>query len=261
MTEASSYAFVSIDEARAARGLRLVVPTGIPSPWSEAAKSIFDAKGLDYLLVKFVPRNEEMQAWTLTHNVPVVFYEDEPPRTGWAEIVALGERLGGVSLVPGDADQRATLFGLGHEILGERGISWNTRLLAIHAGLTTDGQRGFPSRLAAYLAAKYGYRPDEMDLVKSRLLAGLRFLAERLEANRRRGSRYFLGDELTALDICSAAVVGVLSLMPQEKCPMLPLVRHAFETIVPELADGMPQELVAHRDFVYERHLKLPVRI
>src|SRR4051794_12296224 len=98
--------FVELEEARAATGLRLVIAGGIPSPWSQAAMGLFDMKGIDYLAVRFRPVAEQVRSWTGSHNVPVAVYADEPPRTGWAEILALAERLAPQpSLIPQDDDE------------------------------------------------------------------------------------------------------------------------------------------------------------
>ena len=153
--------FVELEEARQASGLRVVIATNVPSPWSQAALGIFDMKGLDYLVVRFKRTDEEIKRWTGTRNAPAVLFDDEPPRTGWAEIVALGERLGGrVSLVPEDDERRVRMFGLSHEILGEGGLGWNVRLLLTHSSLTTDGRAGWPKPVAEYLAPRYGYAPE-----------------------------------------------------------------------------------------------------
>jgi hypothetical protein len=153
--------FVELEEARQASGLRLVIATNVPSPWSQAALGLFDMKGLDYLAVRYRRTDEEIRRWTGARNVPAVLFDDEPPRTGWAEIVTLGERLGGrMSLVPEDDDRRVRMFGLSHEILGEGGLGWNVRLLVTHASLTTDGRTGWPKPVAEYLAPRYGCAPS-----------------------------------------------------------------------------------------------------
>ena len=137
---------MDLEEARAASGLRVVIATNVPSPWSQAALGAFDVKGLDYLAVRLRRADDEIRRWTGARNAPVVLYDDEPPRTGWAEILALAERLGGrVSLVPADDGARVRMFGLSHEILGEGGLGWSVRLLLTHLGLETDGRRGWPS--------------------------------------------------------------------------------------------------------------------
>ena len=51
----------------------------------------------------FRPFAQPVREQTGANNAPVVLFDDEPPRTGWGEILALAERLGGrVSLVPDD---------------------------------------------------------------------------------------------------------------------------------------------------------------
>ncbi len=39
--------WLSVDEGKAADGLRLVLTSGVPGPWGEAAKAIFHVKGID----------------------------------------------------------------------------------------------------------------------------------------------------------------------------------------------------------------------
>ena len=122
--------FVDLEQARSAPGVRLVVVGATPSPWSEAAKGIFVAKGIDGMLVRFLPSDAAVKQWTGFPNAPVLFIDAEPPRANWSEIIEAAERLGGrTSLVPNDADERTRTFGLAHELLGEGGLVWNGRLL------------------------------------------------------------------------------------------------------------------------------------
>jgi len=250
--------FVTLDEARAARGLRLVVTAGVPSPWSETAKGCFDAKGIDYVAVRLTPRDADTHAWTHRHNAPVAMYDDEPPRSGWAEIVALAERLGDrPPLVPRAQDERVAMWGIAHEILGEGGLVWSLRIEAIHQGLTTGGARGFPERAARYLGARYGYDPSRVDIARDRIAATLPMLARRLAD----GRRYVVGSALTAADIALAAALGVLVPLPPADCAMLPEFRRTYETWTPEIADAVAPSLRAHRDFIYKQHLVLPVQV
>src|SRR5204862_4829445 len=136
--------FVDLATARAARGVRLVVSGAIPSPWSEAAKGIFHLKRIPVLAVRFRRADDELAAWTGARNVPVLLHDDDPPRTGWAEILALAERLEPhPPLAPRDDERRVRLFGLAHELAGEGGLGWSSRLLMIDGGLTSEGVRGF----------------------------------------------------------------------------------------------------------------------
>jgi glutathione S-transferase len=253
--------FVELEEARAARGLRLVVAGRFPSPWSQAAMGLFDLKELDYLAVRFRAGAEWLREWTGSHNVPVVIHDDELPRTGWAEILALAERLGGrLSLVPSDADQRVLLHGLSHEILGEGGLLWSGRLLMTHASLTTEGREGWPTAVAGYLAPKYGYAPERAAPARQRAIDVLALLGRVLEESHARGHDYYLGDAPSALDVYSAAGAGLLVPLPHDVCPMLAPVRHAFETLDGAVRAAVPASLIRHRDMMYERHLPLPVR-
>ena len=255
--------FVDIQEARAASGARLVVVGGVPSPWSEAAKGIFAVKGIDLLLVRASVPNDPVKQWTGSHNAPVLVVDSEPPRTHWSDILEAAERLGGkASLVPSDAAERVRMFGLAHEVLGESGLAWNGRLMAIHRGLTTEGREGFPVRVSRYLASKYGYLPDRMEAATARVVFLIAHLAELAEASRARGHHYLFGDTLTALDIYAATTVGMLAPLPETKCiGMAPAIRHAFETSAPELSSKLPAILREHRDWVYERYLGLPTEV
>ena len=253
--------FVELEEARQASGLRLVIATNVPSPWSQAALGLFDMKGLDYLAVRYRRTDEEIRRWTGARNVPAVLFDDEPPRTGWAEIVTLGERLGGrMSLVPEDDDRRVRMFGLSHEILGEGGLGWNVRLLVTHASLTTDGRTGWPKPVAEYLAPRYGYAPDRVPATRARAVGILRLLDTVLAESRSQGHAYFLGPSPTALDLHLAVTLGTIWPLPEEQCPMLPPIRHAFETLDQAVKEAVSPALLEHRARMFSRHLVLPVR-
>jgi len=150
-----SLRYVEMVDARDARGLRLVVGAGIPSPWSEAAKGLFHVQGIGGLAVRFRRGDVDLASWTKTHNAPAAFYDHEPPRTGWADILTLADRLGPRGkLVPEDPDARMLLFGMAHELAGEEGLGWSSRLVMIHGSITTEGGRSFPLPIARHLAPK-----------------------------------------------------------------------------------------------------------
>src|SRR5215216_4751948 len=103
--------YVSVDEAIARRGLRMVVVGNVPSPWGEAAKGILHIKRIDWVAVRLAYDSEALKEWCPQRNGPVAVYEDERPRSGWAEILLLAERIAqSPSLLPFDAAQRATAF-------------------------------------------------------------------------------------------------------------------------------------------------------
>ena len=177
------FEYVSVDEAIARRGWRMVVVGGVPSPWGEAAKGILHIKGIDWTAVRLVYDSEPLKAWAGQRSGPIALYDDERPRAGWAEILLLAERLAPTpALLPEDAAERALTFGLAHEICGEDGLGWARRLQLIHAGL--QGAGGFPPRVAAYLAKKYGHSPETGSAAGARVVALLEMLAARLKAQR-----------------------------------------------------------------------------
>jgi glutathione S-transferase len=253
--------FVSLEEARAAAGLKLVVAASLPSPWSEAAKGILHVKGIDAMLVRFSSTDTAVREWMGWHNVPVLLAPGEPLRTHWTEILETAERLGAAqgspSLVPTDAEDRVRLFGLAHELLGENGLVWSSRLLVIHRGLETEGKEGFPLRIARYLAPKYGYAADRVDAARARVRALFDRFARLLE-----GKTYALGGALTALDLYVATAIEPLAPMSEQLSPDThPIVRHAFATASPDLSKAVPPVLLSHRDRIYASHLELPVRL
>ncbi len=250
--------FVSLEEAQAARGVRLVVAAGVPSPWSEAAKGTFHVKDLAGVLVRFVATDDAVKQWTRWHNAPVLLVDDDPPRIHWTEILEAAERLGGSrSLLPKDDEQRARMFGLSHELLGENGLVWCVRLQAIHRGLVTEGKEGFPVASAKGLGAKYGYAPERIAPARERAQRSLERFARLAE-----GREYLLGDSLSAVDIHLATALAPLMPMTVEQCPGThPRVRRAFETMDLELTASGPPVLRAFRDRIYQQHLGLPVEL
>jgi glutathione S-transferase len=253
--------FVELEELRAATGLRIVIAGGVPSPWSQGALGLFAMKGVEPLAARFRRAHaEELSAWTGSRNAPVVVNGDEPPRTGWAEILAIADRLGdGPPLVPADDERRVRMFGLAHELLGEDGLAWCVRSLLTHASLTTEGRDGWPLPLALYLAPKYGYTPERAVTAKARAISVLRLVGRLADDARARGHDYLLGEAPTALDVYTAATLAMIAPLAHDLCPMLAPVRHAIETLDADVRGAVPAGLLAHRDLMFERHLPLPV--
>ena len=122
--------YIDIEEARTRSGMRLVLTAGVPGPWGEAAKNIFWVKKIQYVPVRQVPGESEktLAAWTAQTSAPVAVYEEERPRSSWAEILYLAERLAPTpSLIPSDPTQRIEMFGLCHELCGDTGLGWQRR--------------------------------------------------------------------------------------------------------------------------------------
>lgn len=255
-----TFRYVSLQEAMARGGLRMVVVGGVPSPWGEAAKGIFHAKGIEWAGVRLAYDSEPMKEWAPQRNGPVAIYDNEQPRAGWAEILLLAERLApSPALLPTDPAERALAFGLAHEICGESGLGWSRRLQLIHAGLHNAG--GFAERVAKYLGKKYGHSSEAGAASGARVTQLLGMLAARLKAQREAASGYYLGGALTAVDIYSATVMAMFRPLPPQQCAMDEATRAAFETIDAPTQAALDPILFKHRDMMYAKHLELPLSL
>jgi glutathione S-transferase len=251
--------FISIAAAREAPGLRLVSARHIPSPWTEAAKGIFHVKRLRFARVARSPDEPEdaLAEWAGGGSgVPVVAYEHERLRTGWAEILLLAERLApDPALVPTTAPDRALCFGLAHEICGEMGLGWACRLLMIDRGLSRgEGEGAFSPRVARYLAPRYGFEPAAVDAAKRRVIDVLTMLSSRIASR-----PYLMGETLTAVDIYWATFANLLIPLPPEDMAANPSIRAAFTCRDEQMLGAISRRLRAHQRDVYENHLELPV--
>jgi glutathione S-transferase len=247
--------YVPIDEARAMKGLRLVLTAYPGPPWTEAAKAVFHVKGIPYVPVAQQPMatNEALQAWTGHDNAPIAVWDDERPRAGWAEILVLAERLAPEPrLVPADLEDRVRMFGLANEICGEDGLGWNRRLLMI-VGTYEQGARA----IADYLAGRYGYDEAAARRAPGRIAEIVHALHDQLRAQQARGRRFLIGDALSALDLYWAAFAALIEPLPPDLCPMPDFLR-AMYTYDPALRREAG-DLLAHRGRIYREHLELPV--
>lgn len=233
----------------------MAVLRGIPSPWSEAAKGIFHVKRLECVFgaqSEGDPENAIARYWG-NSSVPVVLCDDEKPRTGWAEILILAERLtDSMPLIPDDAEERADLFGISHEICGEMGLGWSYRLVMVG-----DGQQGaFPSGVTRFLAAKYGHNPVHARAAMKRVTSVLRMLGRRLERH-----EFLIGSQFTAADIYWATFANLIIPLPEAQMPASPMIRKAYECKDPQVLEAISPRLAEHQRRVYEEYLELPVQL
>jgi len=221
-------------------GLRIVLVRGVPSPWSQAAKAIFELKGLPYVAapLEVAGANAEIAAWSGQNSAPVV-----------------AERLAPApALLPADPLQRALAIGLGHEMLGARGIAWNRRL-QMFAGAAASGNAG---RLAP-LIDKYGFDASEAAEAGARIAATLRALAAQLAAQEARGVPWFVGESLSAVDVWWVATANILAPLPAAQCPMREASRAGFTAADPLVVAALDPALLAHRDRVFRAHFRDPM--
>ena len=255
-----TFPYISVEDAIRRPGLRMVVVGDVPSPWSEAAKGLLHIKRIDWAAVRLVYDSEALKEWAGERSGPVAIYDNEKPRSRWNDILLLAERLSPEpALLPKLPAERALAFGLAHEIVGEDGLAWSRRLDLIHAGLQNSG--GFPERVSKYLAKKYAYSPAAGAAAALRIAELLKMLAARLAAQHRDGSRYYIGETPTAVDVYSAACMAMFRPLPEAQCKMDPATRAAFARRDPQIEAALDPVLLAHREMMYGRHLELPLAL
>lgn len=249
--------YVEADVAREAKGVRIVVPSTVASPWSEATKAVFRIANVPVLAVRFAFGNKDIVGWTGVDNVPVVLHGREPARTSWSAIVGLAARIAERPILPSEPAARAAAMGQLEVIAGEDGLGWNGRLAMIHAGLTTNGEKGFAPQVSGYLAKRYGYTPALGAGVRDRVAAQVGWLAAQL------GDRpYFGGDAPSAVDAYLATFLTVLVPIGETDCPRMPApTRAAFAAAAETLGEVVPQSLFAVRARMFEHHLPWPIEL
>jgi glutathione S-transferase len=252
--------YVTVEEAIAGDGLRMMVVGGVPSPWGEAAKGILHLKRLAWVAVRLTYDSEAQKEWAGQRSGPVVVYGTEAPLSGWREILLLAERLAPAPpLLPAEGAARALVLEFAHELCGAGGLGWTRRLQLVQAGL--DGAGGFAPRVAGYLAKKYGHSAEAGATAGGRVVDQLGKLSARLKAQHAAGSSYYVGEALTAADIYAATFIALFCPLPHDMCAMDAGTRAAMETLDASTAAALDPVLLAHRDMMYARHLELPLSL
>lgn len=252
--------YIDASDAKTRDGLRMVVVRGVPSPWGEAAKGIFHIKELEWAAVALDAQDEALRAWTGSSSAPAAINNDEKPRTGWAEILLLAERLEPQpALLPSDPAERTLVFGLGHELLGEDGLAWARRLQLVAAGLKGEG--GFQGPVAPYIGSKYGYTEETGARCGARVVSLLNMLSERLSAQKAAGSGFLVGHAVSAADIYFATTMAMFAPLSEDMCKMSSRTRAAFETFDAPTKAALDPALVAHRDMMYRDYLETPLSL
>ena len=241
-------------------GLRIVLVEGVPSPWGQAAKTIFEVKGLDYVAAPWIvgEPNAEIAAWGGEASGPIVAWAKEKPIHRWIDILYLAERLAPKpSLIPADVMQRALMLGLSHEICGEMGIGWNRRLQLFAPAFAS----GKPPAGVSRMGGKYGFNEGDAKAAGERTAASLRALTAQLKSQYARGAKYFIGDALSALDIYWTAFSNLVDPLPKEQCPMPDAYRPGFTASDPVVKAALDPVLLEHRTRIFLEHFRNPMEL
>lgn len=237
--------YVTVEDAIPLPGLRIAFTRGLPGPWGQAAKAIFDLKEIAYtpVIQDGGAPNDGLRAWTGQNSAPCAMLADERPRTHWSELLMLAERLAPEPrLIPANEDDRTTMFGIAHELCGEDGFGWSARLLTFdviersNLDLTMDSMR-----------AKFA---DDAPLshVIGRINAVMASLAARIERQEGAGSAYLVGSALSAADIYWAMFSNMLMPLASSVCDMPDYYRDWCAGCLAMLGSPVPPVLIAHRD-------------
>lgn len=249
-----------LTEVIKAKGLRIVLVQGFPSPWGQAAKTMFEIKGLDYMVGPQLmgEENKALVDWSGQRGGPVVAWNDEKPIHNWVDILYLAERLAPTpALIPADALQRALMFGMARELLGELGLVWNRRLQMVGPAI----ESGAAPEALVRMAQDYGYNKQDAELAVTRTAEILKMLAQQLTAQYARGAEYFIGDTLTALDVYWVTCMNVLDPLPPEKCPIPENWRPGFVAKDAEVTSALVPILRRHRDKIFAECFRDPMEL
>jgi len=252
--------FVSLDEAAAMKtGTRVTFIPGVPAMYAEALKNICYVKGVPLIRVLHpmmgvdketgVDRQARLYELTSQTSLPTMLYEEERPRNVWIEQLALAERIGEPgtpTLIPADFEQRVEVMGLCEVVLGEDGFVWNMRIL-------NDSPLG----------RKYGYSDEASASAPGKIAAVLKLIDRRLEAQESIGSRYLVGDAITAADVYWSTMSMCVLPAPPE---IMPLTRQnqgmlkffAANGQIPAVADALTERIETHQRYILSTYCETP---
>ena len=260
--------YLKPQDARNLSGLRLALTVGVPGPWGESAKKILEYKGIDFVAVAQYPAepNLDLVSWTGIRNAPIAIYNDEAPKNNFQDIVALAERLKPApQLIPADSKTRILCSGISNEICGEGGFGWSRRLMSrasFQSIVLTEAEKKIllnaPVLDRETMKKAYGSSDFQAVTAEHRVSEILVNLRACLIEQKSVRSPYFVGQTVSACDIHWACFSNMLLPLPEEVNPMPDWLRLSYGNIGGiELEDF--EELITHRDMMFEKHLKLPL--
>ena len=250
--------YISVEQAMAMSGLRLVLTAGVPGPWGEAAKSILAYKELEFVPVRQEGggENRALLEWTGQTSAPVAVYDDLPPVCHWFDLLLLAERLAAEKpLLPAKAGERAAVLGLSALIAGVDGFGWNRRLHMLAPMMRLEE----PPEAIVRLAHKYGWSEQAYAASVERMQGICEELDARLTAQHQRGEEYMVGDAVSAADFYWANFAGMIKPLGPEDNPMPDFLRATYAAGDEATLACLTSRLEAHRDMMYQRHISLPL--
>ena len=214
--ESQNPKFITLEESGSMeKGTRVTFVPGVQAMFSEALKNICYVKKVPLTRVLHPimgvdektgeDRQAKLYELTSQTSLPTMFHDEERPRNVWIEQLALAERIGtkdSPKLIPDNFEHRVDMFGLCAVVLGEDGLTWNMRIL-----------------IDSPLGQKYGYSAKASSAAPGKIAEVITLIDRRLEAQEKQGSRYLVGDALTAVDIYWATMSMTVLPVPLEIMP------------------------------------------
>jgi glutathione S-transferase len=251
--------YLKPENARQLPGVRLVLTQEAFGPWGQAVKKMLEFKQIPYIAVaqRAGEPNEELVKWTGTRNAPTIVKDDEPPVTRWFDQIPYIENMKPTpALIPPDSDSRVQMFGIIHELAGESGVGWCRRLMMmndIDRGTKSAGKPLAP--MMTTLMNTYGFAGQSSENAAERVADIVANLVRRLKDQRARGSRFFVGSELTAADIYWASFSYMIQLLPDDISYLPPEMRELRECRDTAILAAKDPILFEHRDEVTRGYL------
>lgn len=252
--------FITLDEAAAmTTGTRVTFIPGLPALYSEALKNICYAKGVPLIRAlhpmmgvdEATGQDRQARLFELTSQtgLPSMFHNDERPRNVWTEQLALAERIGSPDspkLISDDFENRITMYGLCAIILAEDGFVWNMRILG-----------------DSPLGRKYGYSENASTSAPAKMAQIVDLIARRLEAQEKAGSRYLVGDSVSAADIYWATMSMSFLVPPPEIMPVTKqnkgmLSYFSRNADIPRIAEVLTDRVEAHQRYILTTYCETP---
>ena len=252
--------FITLEEAAAmTTGTRVTFIPGLPALFAEALKNICYVKGIPLIRALHpmmgidrdtgADRQAVLYELTRQTSLPTMFHNDERPRNVWIEQLALAERIGEAGtpkLIPDDFELRVDVFGLCAVVLAEDGFIWNMRILG-----------------DSPLGRKYGYSEEASAAALGKMVNVIALIDRRLAAQEKSGSRYLVGDSLSAADIYWATLSMSVLPLPPEIMPVTKqnqgmLKYFAKNSQIPAVADALTKRIKKHQQFILTTHCETP---
>ena len=252
--------FITLDEAaQMTEGVRITFVPGVQALYSEALKNICFVKEIPVIRTlhplmgvdKETGEDRQARLYELTSqtSLPTMFVDTERPRNVWIEQLAVAEQVGSETspvLIPANVEHRITMFGLCAVVLGEDGLVWNVRIL-------NDGPLG----------RKYGYSEEASAAAPDKVAQIVALIDSRLEEQAARGSKYLVGDALTAADIYWATMSMIITDTPPDLMPVTQqnkgmLKFFASNSQVPEIAGALSDRIAQHQRYILTTYCETP---